>query len=92
MLLSDVFERFVEKEPINVMARTIMEVALAPAELNALFESCSEQQYTRSLLFSVDGRLDGTGGLQSPPIRQCLVPARRSRLVLPTKQARTFLA
>src|SRR5512133_45274 len=52
MILSDVFERFVEKEPISVMARTMMEVALAPAELNALFDSCSEQQYTRSLLFS----------------------------------------
>jgi hypothetical protein len=52
MILSDVFERFVEKEPIGVMARTMMEVALAPAELDALFDLRSQQQYTRSLLFS----------------------------------------
>jgi hypothetical protein len=52
MILSDVLERFVEKEPNSVMTRTMMEVALAPAELDALFDSCSEQQYTRSLLFS----------------------------------------
>jgi len=52
MILSYVLERFVEKEPISLMTRTMMEVVLALAELDALFDSCSEQQHTRSLLFS----------------------------------------
>jgi hypothetical protein len=52
MMLSDVFERYVEKSPISVMARTMMEVALAPEHLDSLFEEHAERQYTRSLLFS----------------------------------------
>jgi len=52
MLLANVFARYVEKAPISVMARTMMEVALAPEDLDALFERHAESQYTRKLLFS----------------------------------------
>ena len=52
MILSDVFERYVEKAPISVMARTMMEVALRSADLDALFDQHTDRQYTRSLLFS----------------------------------------
>jgi Transposase DDE domain len=52
MLLAKVFERFVEKTPVSVMARAAMEHALAPAALDALFEKHTEKQYTRELLFS----------------------------------------
>lgn len=52
MILSDVFERYVERTPISVMARTMMEVALCSEDLDALFEQCADRQYTRSLLFS----------------------------------------
>jgi hypothetical protein len=52
MILSDVFERYVKKSPISVMARAMMEVALAPDELDALFEQHADRQYTKKLMFS----------------------------------------
>lgn len=52
MLLGKVFERFVDKTPATVMVRGVLERALAPSELNQLFEATAEQQYTRELLFS----------------------------------------
>ncbi len=50
MILSDVFDRYVKKSPVSVMARALMEVALAPEDLDALFEKHTDRQYTRSLL------------------------------------------
>jgi len=52
MLLEKVFERFVEKTPVSVMARAAMEHALAPAAIDALFDAHADKQYTRELLFS----------------------------------------
>src|SRR5436305_3446002 len=52
MLLGPVFERFVQHSPISVMARGLLEHALIPAELDALFERTAERQYTKELLFS----------------------------------------
>src|SRR5260370_35330810 len=52
MLLGPIFERFVTESPLSVMARGLLEHALAPAELDALFERIAERQYTRELLFS----------------------------------------
>ena len=52
MLLGSVFDRFVEKSPISVMARGVMECAFASTDLDHLFNHHSEQQYTRDLLFS----------------------------------------
>src|SRR5947208_619593 len=52
MLLGSIFERFVTHSPISVMARGLLEHALVPAELDALFERTAERQYTRDLLFS----------------------------------------
>ena len=52
MLLATMFERFVEKTPVSVMARAAMEHALAPAALDALFEKHTDKRYTRDLLFS----------------------------------------
>jgi hypothetical protein len=57
MLLGPVFDRFVAKSPISVMARALLEHALCPQELDALFERCAEQQYTRELLFSTTADL-----------------------------------
>jgi hypothetical protein len=57
MLLGPVFDRFVAKSPISVMARALLEHALCPQELDALFECCAEQQYTRELLFSTTADL-----------------------------------
>jgi hypothetical protein len=52
MLLGHVFERFVEKAPFAVMARSLLERALTPEALDALFEDKAESQYTRELAFS----------------------------------------
>jgi len=52
MLFSDLFNRFVDESPICVMARGLMERALAPERLDALFEKTAQRQYTKELLFS----------------------------------------
>jgi hypothetical protein len=52
MLLSPVFERFVEKTPFAVMARSLLERTLTPESLEALFEDKADTQYTRELTFS----------------------------------------
>ena len=49
MLMSKIFDRFVEKTPVSVMARAAMEHAMAP---EALFVKHADKQYTRELLFS----------------------------------------
>jgi Transposase DDE domain len=52
MLFKDLFDRFVNESPICVMARGLMERALTPQRLDALFEKTAQRQYTRELLFS----------------------------------------
>src|SRR5271166_5903857 len=52
MLLNYVFERFVERTPFAVMARSLLERALTPEALDALFEEKADTQYTRELTFS----------------------------------------
>jgi hypothetical protein len=51
-MLSPIFERFIEKSPISVMARGMMERALNPEQLDQWFDKTAEAQYTRDLLFS----------------------------------------
>ena len=51
-MLSPIFERFVDKSPISVMARGMMERALNPERLDLWFEKTADSQYTRDLLFS----------------------------------------
>jgi len=49
------------------MARTMMEVALAPEDLDALFEKQTDRQYTRSLPFSTMVDLMGIVVSKSQP-------------------------
>ena len=51
-MLSKVFERFIEKAPVAVMVRGILERVLGPEALNTLYDRVAERQYTRELLFS----------------------------------------
>ena len=46
------FKPFVEKRPICVMARGVLENLLNAGRIDALFERTAEVQYTRELLFS----------------------------------------
>ncbi len=52
MIHSDVFQRFVEDSPVCVMVQTLLENALTPSTVDALFERHAVDQYTRELLFS----------------------------------------
>jgi hypothetical protein len=52
MLLSSIFERFVNDSPVSVMMRGTLEHALNPKDLDRLFNNTARQQYTRALLFS----------------------------------------
>jgi DDE family transposase len=57
MLLGSIFDRFVSASPISVMIRGLMERALIPDQLDALFRSHAQQQYQRELLFSTTADL-----------------------------------
>jgi hypothetical protein len=46
-MLGEIFQRFVEKSPIAVMVRGVLEQAL-----DAWYEQTAQKQYTRTLLFS----------------------------------------
>jgi hypothetical protein len=51
-MLSKIFERFVDKAPVSVMVRGILERVLGPEALNVLYDRVVDKQYTRELLFS----------------------------------------
>src|ERR1700752_3525901 len=52
MILSKVFERFVDGSPVCIMIRGSLEYALPEAFVNQIFEKTALKQYTRNLLFS----------------------------------------
>lgn len=52
MILSALFEKFVQQSPISVMARGTLEHALAAEDIDQLFANAADRQYTRTLLFS----------------------------------------
>ena len=52
MILGEVFQPFVSKSPISVMARGLMERAFNPQHLDEWLKATAESQYTRKLLFS----------------------------------------
>ena len=51
-MLGKAFERFIEKAPVAVMVRGVLERVLNPDALDALYERATVKQYTRELLFS----------------------------------------
>ena len=52
-MLGKIFERFVEKSPVSVMACGLLERVLNHKTINEIFEHVADRQYTRDLLFSV---------------------------------------
>ena len=52
MLLGQRFEAFVQKSPVSVMVRAVLERAFDSQRIDALFERTAVRQYTRHLLFS----------------------------------------
>ena len=51
-MLSPIFERFVEKSPVSVMVRGLLERVVGADKLDAFFYRVARKQYTRTLLFS----------------------------------------
>ena len=51
-MLGEIFQRFVEKSPIAVMVRGVLERVLGAEALDAWYEQTAQKQYTRTLLFS----------------------------------------
>jgi hypothetical protein len=49
---SALLQKFMERTPITVMVRALLERVLSPERLNACFTRASKKQYTRELLFS----------------------------------------
>src|SRR5690242_17834876 len=52
MALARVFEAFVKESPVTVMLRGILEYALPPQRIDALFREHARSQYEDELLFS----------------------------------------
>ncbi|MBU1170096.1 MAG: hypothetical protein KKD44_11080 [Proteobacteria bacterium] len=52
MNLNPILEKFIEKSPISVLSRGLMERILCPDQLDEWFEKTAEEQYTKDLLFS----------------------------------------
>lgn len=52
MILSELFDRITKKSPLPLMAWALLNEALSPQFVDALFERVSLSQYTRKLLFS----------------------------------------
>ena len=51
-MLPTVFQTFIERSPICVMARAVLENLFQPDRLDELFERTAQRQYKRTLLFS----------------------------------------
>ena len=51
-MLNPIFEKFVEKSPVSVIARSMMERLLNPEQLDQWFDETAQEQYTKDLLFS----------------------------------------
>lgn len=51
-MLPSVFQTFIERSPICVMARAVLENLFRPERLDALFAQTAQRQYRRTLLFS----------------------------------------
>ena len=51
-MLPKVFDAFIQKRPVCVMAQAVVQNLFQPERLDALFERTAEKQYQRTLLFS----------------------------------------
>jgi hypothetical protein len=52
-MLPSVFQTFIERSPICVMAHAVLENLFQPERLDELFERTAQRQYKRTLLFSL---------------------------------------
>jgi hypothetical protein len=80
LILSEIFERFIEGSPITVMTRALFEHALSPKDVDALFDATAESQYTHDLLFSMTAELMGLVVCRSRPSINSAYQARKKEI------------
>ena len=51
-MLPQAFQAFIDRSPVCVMARAVLENLFRPEWLDALFDRTAQNQYQRTLLFS----------------------------------------
>ncbi len=80
MLLHDALEPFVQRSPVSVMVRGILENLLSAQKMDAVFAQAADQQYTRKLLFSSLVDLMGLVVCKSRPSLRAAYLSRREQL------------
>lgn len=80
MLLGKIFEPFIEKRPVCVMARGILERLLDPRRVDQVFADHARRQYTRDLLFSTVVQLMGEVVLKVQPSVHAAWQAREDEI------------
>jgi hypothetical protein len=80
MLLSAVFQRFVARSPIRVMARGTLEYPLSAPDLGRVFANTADRQYTRSLLLPAVTELMSAVVRRIRPSARAAYPADPDRL------------
>lgn len=85
MIFGPVFEQFIDKSPLSVMARATIEHTFSASFLDSLFESTAEQGYTRELLFSTTVDLMGLVACGVVPHVQSAFQQMRDRVPVTLK-------
>ena len=78
-MLNPVFDQFVKKSPISVMARGMMERVLDPQQLDNWFETTADQQYTKELLFSTVFDIMSQGCSRQAPFCTCSLSSQKMK-------------
>jgi hypothetical protein len=78
--ISAILQRFMERSPIPVMVRALLERVLTLERLNACFERATAKQYTRELLFSSLFELMSLVVLKAFPSVNSAYLAQRARI------------
>src|SRR5579859_2315632 len=60
MILSEIFDRFVQHSPVSVMVRATLQNVLSQERLDKLFDGTAVRQRTNELLFSTVADLMGS--------------------------------
>src|SRR5436305_447915 len=79
-VLPKVFQAFIERSPIGVMARAVLENLFQPERLDELFERAAQHRYQRTLLFSSVVELMHAGVLGVEPAASAAYRKRRHTL------------
>ncbi len=79
-MLPSIFETFLNRSPICVMARAVVENLFAPTRLDELFQHTAQVQYHRTLMFSAVVELMSSVVLGVEPSVYCAYRKRRHKL------------